>query len=197
MCPACHFTRRSQWPRSVRRCSAAVRMLGMRVRTPPEARPSVSFKCCLLSDRGLWFGLITRPEESYWEWCAWVWPWKLITKFLEKKVIADFCIYSIHSLPQAPRSCSLWVTRTWFDRRQRKGVFLIAETSTRVWTHSAVSPMSSGVHTTGVKLPVCQNGHWNCQKEWSSTHKRSWRPRWGIKLWLFSFFNLGGRWVGR
>jgi hypothetical protein len=26
---------------------------------------SVSCKCCVLSSRGLWVGVITRPEESY------------------------------------------------------------------------------------------------------------------------------------
>jgi hypothetical protein len=26
--------------------------------------------CCVLSGRGLYVGLITRPEESYWLWCV-------------------------------------------------------------------------------------------------------------------------------
>jgi hypothetical protein len=26
--------------------------------------------CCVLSDRGLFVGLITRPEESYEVWCV-------------------------------------------------------------------------------------------------------------------------------
>jgi hypothetical protein len=30
---------------------------------------SVSFECCVLSGRGLYVGLITRPEESYRLWC--------------------------------------------------------------------------------------------------------------------------------
>jgi len=30
---------------------------------------SVCCECCVLSGRGLWDGLITRPEESYRPWC--------------------------------------------------------------------------------------------------------------------------------
>jgi hypothetical protein len=36
---------------------------------------SVSCECCVLSGRGLCFGLTTRPENSYWVWCVWVWLW--------------------------------------------------------------------------------------------------------------------------
>jgi hypothetical protein len=61
---------RSQWPRCLRRGSAAVRLLGLRVRIPPGAWMSVSSECCLLSGRGLCDGLITRPEESYRMWCV-------------------------------------------------------------------------------------------------------------------------------
>jgi hypothetical protein len=40
---------------------------------------SVCLSCenCLLSRRGLWDGLNTRPEESYRVWCGWVWSWSL------------------------------------------------------------------------------------------------------------------------
>jgi hypothetical protein len=38
---------------------------------------SLSCDCCVLSGRGLCDGLITRPEESYWLWCVWVWSCKL------------------------------------------------------------------------------------------------------------------------
>jgi hypothetical protein len=31
---------------------------------------SVFWECCGLSGRGLWVGLITRPEGSYWVWCV-------------------------------------------------------------------------------------------------------------------------------
>jgi len=45
--------------------SAAARLLGLRVRIPPGAWMSVSCGCCVLSGRGLWDLLITRPEEAY------------------------------------------------------------------------------------------------------------------------------------
>ena len=54
---------RSQWPRCLRHKSAAARLLGMRVRIPPRVWESLSCECCLLSGRGLCFGLITRPES--------------------------------------------------------------------------------------------------------------------------------------
>jgi hypothetical protein len=49
----------------LRRGFLAARLLGMRVRIPPEAWKSVSRECCVLSGRDLCVGLITRPEEFY------------------------------------------------------------------------------------------------------------------------------------
>jgi hypothetical protein len=43
--------------------SEAVRLLGLRVRTSPVARISVSCECCVLSGRLLCVELITRPED--------------------------------------------------------------------------------------------------------------------------------------
>ena len=45
---------------TLRRGSAGAPFLGLRVRIPPVAR--MSCECCVLSGRGLCFGLITRPE---------------------------------------------------------------------------------------------------------------------------------------
>jgi len=59
---------RSQWPRGLRRRSAAVRVLRLWVRIPPGAWMFVCCECCVLSDRGLCDELITRPEESYQLW---------------------------------------------------------------------------------------------------------------------------------
>ena len=56
---------RSQWPRGLRRRSAAARLLRSWVRIPPEAWTSVCFEGCVQSGRGLCDELITRPEESY------------------------------------------------------------------------------------------------------------------------------------
>ena len=62
--------RRSQWPRGLRRTSAAARLLRLWVRIPPGAWIFVCCKCCVLSGRGLYGELITRPEESY-RRCVW------------------------------------------------------------------------------------------------------------------------------
>jgi len=59
-----------QWPRGLRRGAAAVRLLGFRVGIPPGAWMFVCCECCVLSGRGLCFGLITRPEKSYRVWIA-------------------------------------------------------------------------------------------------------------------------------
>ena len=62
--------RRSQWPRGLRRRSAAARLLRLWVRIPPGACMSVCCECCVLSGRGLCDELITCPEESYRLWCV-------------------------------------------------------------------------------------------------------------------------------
>jgi hypothetical protein len=46
------------------------RLLRLRVQITPVAWMSVCYECCVLSGRGLCFGLITRPEESYRVWCV-------------------------------------------------------------------------------------------------------------------------------
>jgi len=56
---------RSQWPRSLRRMSAAARLLRSWVRILPWAWIFVCCECCVLSGRGLCDELITRREESY------------------------------------------------------------------------------------------------------------------------------------
>ena len=61
---------RSQWPRGLRRRSAAARLLRLWVRIPPGAWMFDCCECCVLSGRGLCDGLITHPEESYRLWCV-------------------------------------------------------------------------------------------------------------------------------
>jgi hypothetical protein len=61
---------RFQWPRGLRRGSAAFRLLGLWVRVTLGSWMSVSFECCVLSGGSLCVGLITRPEESYRLWCV-------------------------------------------------------------------------------------------------------------------------------
>ena len=71
---ACHlysiYFGRFQWPRGLRRVSAAARLLVLRVRISPGAWKSVSCECCVLSGIGLCVGLISRPEESHQVWCV-------------------------------------------------------------------------------------------------------------------------------
>jgi hypothetical protein len=55
---------RSLWPCGQRRWSAAVGLLGLQVRIPPEAFMSVCCECCVLSGRVRCVGLIPDPEES-------------------------------------------------------------------------------------------------------------------------------------
>ena len=59
-----------QWPRGLRRWSAAARLLRLWVRIPPGACLFVCCECCVLSGRVLCDGLITRPVESYRLWCV-------------------------------------------------------------------------------------------------------------------------------
>ena len=54
---------RSQWPRGLRRGSAAARLLRLWVRIPPGTWIFVCCECCVLSGRGLCDELITRPED--------------------------------------------------------------------------------------------------------------------------------------
>ena len=61
---------RSQWPRRLRRRSAAAGLLRSWVRIPPGVWMSVCCECCVLSGRGLCDELIARPEESYRLWCV-------------------------------------------------------------------------------------------------------------------------------
>jgi len=68
---------RSLWPRGLRRESAVARLLGLWVWIPLGAWLFVSCECYVLAGRGLSFGLITRPEESYRVWCVSVWSWSL------------------------------------------------------------------------------------------------------------------------
>jgi len=62
----------AQWPRILRRRSAAARLLRMWVRIPPGAWMFVCCGCRVLSGRGLCDELITRPEESYRLCCVFV-----------------------------------------------------------------------------------------------------------------------------
>jgi hypothetical protein len=65
-----HFVScRSQWPRGLRRGSAAERLLGSWVRIPSGTRMFVSCEC-LCCQVVLCDGPIPHPEESYRLWCV-------------------------------------------------------------------------------------------------------------------------------
>ena len=60
---------RYQWPRGLRRRSAAASLLRLCVRIP-KGGMDACYECCVLSGRGLCGELITRPEESFRLWCV-------------------------------------------------------------------------------------------------------------------------------
>ena len=61
---------RSEWLRGLRRRSAVARLLRSWVRIPPATWMFVCCECCVLSGRGFCDELISRPEESYRQWCV-------------------------------------------------------------------------------------------------------------------------------
>ena len=62
-----------EWPRCLRRGSAAAHFLELWVRIPLGTWMSICCECRVLPGRGLCDELIRRPEESYQVWCVWVW----------------------------------------------------------------------------------------------------------------------------
>jgi hypothetical protein len=96
------FSRRSQWPRGLRRRSAAAHLLRLLVRIPPGTWMPVCCECCVLLGRVLCDELIPRPEESYRLWCvvvcdletSWMrrpWPtWGLLRPYHQKKILYRF-----------------------------------------------------------------------------------------------------------
>jgi len=61
---------RFQLPRDLRRGCAAARLQRLWVRIPPGHRCLSVVECCVLSVKGLFDKLMTRPEESYRLWCV-------------------------------------------------------------------------------------------------------------------------------
>ena len=62
------FHQWSQWPRRLRRGSAAASLLRSWVQIPPRAWMFVCCECCVLLGTGLCDEQITRPEESFRMW---------------------------------------------------------------------------------------------------------------------------------
>jgi hypothetical protein len=73
LCLGCSYTwRRYWWSCSGRRRSGAARLPGI-AGSNPAGCMDVSCECCALSGRGLCNGPISRPEDAYRVWCAWMW----------------------------------------------------------------------------------------------------------------------------
>ena len=62
--PKFYYDGRFQWPRGLRRGSAAARLLRLRVRIPPGHGCLVCCECCVLPNRDLCVWLITRPSPT-------------------------------------------------------------------------------------------------------------------------------------
>jgi len=131
----------SQWPRGLRRRSAAARLLRLWVRIPQKAWLSVCCECCVLSGKGLCDEPMTCPEESYRMWCvvvcdletSWLkrpWPtWGCHTRPGLTETTGDICRdrflvakFSIFS--------PVWGAPTFLPIRDR------AEAMTRIWSWS-------------------------------------------------------------
>ena len=96
---------RSQWPRGLRRRSAAARLLRSWVRIPKAAWMSVCCECYVLSGRGLCDELITSPEESYRPWCVVVCdletskirrPWPALSRSAKENKLSFITHYTVY-----------------------------------------------------------------------------------------------------
>jgi hypothetical protein len=110
---------RSQWPRDLRRRTAAALLLRSWIRISPGAWMFVCCVCCVLSGRGLCDEPITRPEESYRKWYVWVWfrnlvneealaHWGLLRQKQNKLVVLHFS--SLMTRHRLRESCKVWAT---------------------------------------------------------------------------------------
>jgi len=86
---------RYQWPRGLRRRSAAARLLSLWVRIPPESWLSVCCDCCVLSGIEV---SSTRLENSYRLW--WVVVCGLETSWVRRPWPTAVCCVKIHKLSQ-------------------------------------------------------------------------------------------------
>ena len=104
---------RSQWPRSLRRTSAAAHLLRSWIQIPPGTWMFVCCECCVLSGRGLCDELITRPEESYRLWC-------IVVCDLETSRIGAPYIWDISSLRVNDLTLILLTWRKWWANNASK-----------------------------------------------------------------------------
>ena len=135
---------RSQWPRGLRRRSAAARLLRTWVRIPPGVWIFVSCECCVLSDRGICDELITRPEKSYRLCCVVMcdletsrmrrpWPTLGRSATAKKKIKNCLCILHATNHERKILSFSLYI-RTFYIRNHRKNLAIHVPEDCNDWT---------------------------------------------------------------
>jgi hypothetical protein len=73
LCTCNTYWSRSLWQGGLRCTTEVALLLRLWVRIPRWARMSVCCECCVLSGRGVYDELITRPEEPYRMWCVNLW----------------------------------------------------------------------------------------------------------------------------
>jgi hypothetical protein len=128
----------SQWPRSLKHVSAAARLPGLRIRILPGAWLCDSCECCVLSGRGHWVRLITRPEESYKMCCVRRWSWSLDNEDLWPT--RGYCAM------KKRKDCTQAYTRMWFTLSRNKSLRMKGKTFLELfrWTHVPIQ------HVTGI-----------------------------------------------
>ena len=129
------MSRRSQWPRGLRRRSAVARLLTLWVWIPSGEWMSVWCECCMLSGRGLCDELITRPDESYRLW--WVVVCDLETSWMrrpwpsggcrppKKQTCNDLRVIVIISQFLRPLGLHINFLKPCRDGKSGKSVFLV------------------------------------------------------------------------
>ena len=129
--PIQSFSCLSQWPRGLRRRSAAARLLRSWVWIPPGGMDICML--CVLSGRGLCDELITRPEESYRLWCVAVcdletsWmrrPWPALGPQRHRKKKIFFLFRTHQKRHRKPQSTLIFIVKETFpfNRKMRKSV---------------------------------------------------------------------------
>jgi hypothetical protein len=123
------------------RVSAVPRLLGLQVRIPPGAWMSV-VECCVLSGRGLFDGLITRPEEPYRMWyicdCevrTMRRPWATSGSKAGWKEGGNLGINSKSHIITSWRSCAKILYNTWDPRSKYQSTLRNVSKDQRFYLH--------------------------------------------------------------
>jgi hypothetical protein len=173
------YTRRSRWPRGLKRGSEAAHLLGLWVRIPLGVWMFVVCECCVLSGRILCVGMITRPEESYRVWrVPWVWwrspvrgcsieaPQEKENKYTRGKWSWEMCDSNVTLfmlvLRSSPHICvhynhlKLETTWNYFLRR----MFPHICTRISLFETSPACPSDKNGIAMKISMEYCGNGNW-------------------------------------